>query len=630
MADAFSLKQLIDMIANERGVDLRSYKHTTLERRIRRRMSEIGIASSTDYIAKLRADDREVRELLNTILINVTQFFRDPQAWDILHHEILPAILGKLRPGDTFRAWSAGCATGEEPYSLAILIADILGPRLGSFDIKIYATDVDDDALTIARRGEYVADKLVRQRPEWRDKYFQDGDRIRISRDIRRMLIFGKNNLLSDAPISHCNLVICRNVLIYFDGLAQRQIFKRLHYALEPNGILFLGKAESKLSDSRFFCPVHSRWRIFQRITEGRDTARSLESAVSESVMNDENKLQHEIRSLKLQQQHLLETLKPGIIMLDANDTITSHNESGVSTWGLPGLRLIGKKLQLTELAIRCPELPGRVEATRTDHRQTVHFDCRIKWDGEERILSVTLRPITGISGERDGTVIYAEDITSQEKLQGTVEQLEATSEELQSANEELETTNEELQSTNEELETTNEELQSTNEELETTNEELQSLNEELETMNEELERRTRELNDLTGRYAATLRLMPWPVLLVDRNERIQLWNSAAQKLFGIGATSVVGVSVDQLPMDGEFRKALLRRCRTVLSKNKAGSLNNEQFSTATFNGGFDLHFTPIGTDGGDPDGVLIMFGPQNGGTESAKRTKSSKPPNGK
>jgi two-component system CheB/CheR fusion protein len=629
MADAFSLKQLIDMIANERGVDLRSYKHSTLERRIRRRMSELAIATSADYIDKIRADDHEVRELLNTILINVTQFFRDPQAWDLLHHDILPSILGNLRPGETFRAWSAGCASGEEPYSLAILVADILGPRLGSFDIKIYATDIDDEALTIARRGEYAAEKLARLRPEWRDTYFHDGDRIRITRDIRRMVIFGKNNLLSDAPISHCNMVICRNVLIYFDVLAQRQIFKRLHYALEPNGVLFLGKSESKLSESRFFRPLHPRWRIFQRITEGKDPARYLESAISESVMNDEN-LQHEIRSLKLQQQHLLETLKSGVIMLNAADMITSHNESAVSTWGLPGLRLTGKKLQLTELAIRCPELPGRVEASRSNNRDAVNFECRVKFDGEERILSVTLRPILSVTGDRDGIVIYAEDITSHEKLQNTVEQLEATSEELQSANEELETTNEELQSTNEELETTNEELQSTNEELETTNEELQSLNEELETMNEELERRTRELNDLTGRYAETLRLMPWPVLLVDHEEKIQLWNSAAQKLFGIGSTSVVGVSVDQLPMDSEFRKTLLRRCRMVLSRNKAGSMNNEQFSTATFNGGFDLHFTPIGRNGGDPDGVLIMFGPQNSETHVPKRTKKQRPGNGK
>ena len=624
MPDAFVLKELIDIIALERGVDLRSYKPTTLERRILRRMSELSISNSTDYIAKIRTDDREVKELLNTVLINVTQFFRDPQAWDFLYREVLPSMLGKLRPGDTFRAWSAGCASGEEPFSLAMQVADVLGSRAGSVDVKIYATDMDDDALTKARRGEFQSEKLTRIRPEWRDRYFLETDRIRISRDIRRMVIFGKNNLLSDAPISHCNLVICRNVLIYFDVHAQRQIFKRLHYALEPNGVLFLGKSESKLSESRFFRPLHPRWRIFQRITEGRDIVPALESGIPEKYMADENKLKQEVRALRIQQQHLLETLKPGIMILDALDGIASHNEAAVAVWGLPGLHLTGKKLQSTELAVRCPDLPSRLEATRSREAEVVNFECRIKVLSDERFLAVTLRPIMGDNGQRDGTVIYTEDITSNEKLQNTVEQLEATSEELQSANEELETTNEELQSTNEELETTNEELQSTNEELETTNEELQSLNEELETMNEELERRTRELNDLTGRYAETLRLMPWPVLLVDKYEKIQLWNSAAQDLFGIGSTSVVGVGVDQLPMDGEFRKTLLRRCRMVLAKNKPGAMANEQFTTATFDGGFDLHFTPINGETGTPDGVLIMFGPQapekNGGKAAKKK----------
>jgi two-component system CheB/CheR fusion protein len=629
MPDTFILKELIDIIAYERGVDLRSYKPTTLERRIRRRMSELSISTSADYIKRIRSDDREIKELLNTVLINVTQFFRDPQAWDFLYAEVLPVLLGRLRPGDTFRAWSAGCASGEEPYSLAILIADILGSRSGSVDVKIYATDMDDDALTKARRGEYESEKLSRIRPEWRDRYFVESDRIRVTREIRRMVIFGKNNLLCDAPISHCNLVICRNVLIYFDVAAQKQIFRRLHYALEPNGVLFLGKSESKLSESRFFRPLHPRWRIFQRITEGRDIVRSLESGISEKYMADESKLKQEVRTLQLQQQHLLETLKPGIMILDAQDDIASHNEAAVSVWGLPGLHLTGRKLQTTEVAVRCPELAGRLNATRASDAEVINFECRIKVLGDERFLAVTLRPIIGEGGERDGTVIYTEDITSHEKLQNTVEQLEATSEELQSANEELETTNEELQSTNEELETTNEELQSTNEELETTNEELQSLNEELETMNEELERRTRELNDLTGRYAETLRLMPWPVLLVDKYEKIQLWNSAAQELFGIGSTSVVGVGVDQLPMDAEFRKTLVKRCRMVLAKNKPGAMNNEQFTTASFDGGFDLHFTPINGDGGAPDGVLIMFGPLQGEKDGSKKPRK-KPNNDK
>jgi len=611
MAESFTLQDLIHNIAEERGVDLRAYKPTTIERRLRRRMSQLNLATPADYMERIRKEEGEVKELLNTVLINVTEFFRDPQAWDVLRTEVLPLLVGRMRSGDVFRAWSAGCASGEEPYSLAILIADQLGPRLSEFDIKIYATDIDDDALNTARRGEYPPDKLRRVRPEWRHQYFTDSNPCRVTREIRRMLIFGKSNLISDAPISHCQLVLCRNVLIYFDALAQRQVFKRLHYALEPNGILFLGKAESKLSESHFFRPVNSRWRIFQRITEGKNAPAAQRAGVSDLSMVDENKLQQEVQKLRLQQRHLLETLKDGVMVLDARDHVVSHNDSSVGIWGLPGLRLAGKKLHNTELVFRCPELPGRVEATRASGNEVVTFQCRIKVDGEERLIAVVIRPVMNEAGEREGTIIHVEDISTHDKLQTTIEQLEATGEELQSANEELETTNEELQSTNEELETTNEELQSTNEELETTNEELQSLNEELETMNEELERRSRELNELTGRYAETLRRMPWPVLLVDREERIQLWNSAAQRLFGVGTTSVVGVNIDQLPIESDLRKNLLRRCRMVLAKNKSSVLRGEEFSTATFDGTFDLHFTPISKDAGQLDGVLVMFGPQ-------------------
>lgn len=231
------------------------------------------------------------------------------------------------------------------------------------------------------------------------------------------------------------------------------------------------------------------------------------------------------------------------------------------------------------------------------------------------------IRPVMSEeNGERTGTIIYTEDITSREKLQDTIEQLEATSEELQSANEELETTNEELQSTNEELETTNEELQSTNEELETTNEELQSLNEELENMNEQLETRTRELNSLTNRYAETLKRLPWPVMLVDREEKIQLWNAAAQRLFGVGITSVVGVEIDQLPMEVSLRNLLVRRCRAVLAKEKPATVKGQQFGSTVF----DVQFTPISRDESIGDGVMVMFGPFQSGKNDSKNGKDT------
>jgi two-component system, chemotaxis family, CheB/CheR fusion protein len=608
MADNVSLQELVDILAHERALDLRGYKTTTLDRRVRRRMSALNTSSFADYLEIFRRDPREKNELLNTVLINVTQFFRDPQAWEALRTEILPKFLKNLRPGDPFRAWSAGCASGEEPFSLAILLAEHFGPRLQEFDVKIYATDIDEDALATARRGEYSAEHLRHMNPAWRDKYFHDTPTVsRIVREVRRLVIFGRSNLVSDAPISHCHLVMCRNVLIYFDADAQRHIFARLHYALEREGILFLGKAESKLSESRLFRPLNSRWRIFQRITKDAKGVAESADTVTELPMADDNKLTQEVRQLRQQQKNLLDTVKAGVMILDAQDVIISHNDAASTVWNLRGNDLTGKRVHTTELMVRCPEMASRLESSRVGISEVISFHCRLKVDREERVLAVSLRPVRSQTGERTGTIVYTDDVTMQERLQTTVEQLEATGEELQSANEELETTNEELQSTNEELETTNEELQSTNEELETTNEELQSLNEELEHMNEELERRTAELNALTERYAETLRRTPWPVLLVDREEKIQLWNAAAQQLFGVGATSVVGVDIDGLPIEEGFRKAVVRRVRTVLTSKKTGIIRNQAFSADQ---SFDVHFTPISRDNVEMDGVLIMFGP--------------------
>ncbi len=606
-----SLEELVHAVAAERGLDLRGYKQPTLDRRVRKRMFQLGVSSFSEYLEKVRQDPAEVNELLNTVLINVTEFFRDPQAWEVLRSDILPQVLGRLRPGDSFRAWSAGCATGEEPFSLAIALEDYFGARLNDYDVKIYATDVDEDALNIARRGEYPANHLRRVRSSWREKYFAGDSRLRVNREIRRMVIFGRSNLLSDAPISHCNLVICRNVLIYFDTATQRQALSRLAYAVDPGGVLFLGKAESKLNESESFKLLNSRWRIFQR--EDKDGSYSSAKAITVTkIMNNEDVREthrQEVERLQNQYRHLLETLNAGVIILDSKDVISSYNSKALAVWGLEGVSVVGQPLQSTELVLRCPEMANCLEESRAKQPETVAFECRERRNGVERAVSVVIRPILSeFRGERAGSIIYTEDITSHGKLQNTVEELEATSEELQSANEELETINEEMQSTNEELETTNEELQSTNEELERKNEELQSLNEELENMNEELEARTREKNALTSQYAETLKQMPWPVMVVDREENIQLWNSPAQKLLGVGATSVVGVALGQLPIDVESRKAMLRRCRAVLLTGKPSTMRNQQFDGS--GSVHDIQFTPISREDSVVDGVVVMFGP--------------------
>ena len=614
-----NLEEFLHLLAEEREFDLRGYKPTTLERRLRKRMGQLALPDYAAYVDYIRANPAETNQLLDTILINVTEFFRDPAAWDVIADDILPFLLKRLRTGDSFRAWVGGCSTGEEVYSLAILVAEYFGARISEFDIKIYATDVDDAALNIARRGEYPPERLRRVRPEWRHKYFSSGPLPRVNRDIRRMLIFGRSDLAGDAPISHVQMIVCRNVLIYFDSITQTHILNRLHYALDPGGILFLGKSESKLSNSTLFKPVDSRWRIFRKnhAEDGREIPRTSSHRKDELMAPNENSARdQEMARVKLYYSALLEVLEPGIFSLDVNDVLLTENKSALALWGLSGSKLVGQHVADSALASRCPELVQRLEQSHRNPMPHVKFDCLIKTDDEQHMLAVSIRPVNGENGERVGSLIYAEDVSHREKLQTTIEQLEATGEELQSANEELETTNEELQSTNEELETTNEELQSTNEELETTNEELQSLNEELENMNEELEFRTRELDSVNSRYAETLERMPWAVTVLDSDGKVQFWNSAAQRLFDLQAGSVIGLELGQLPIQPNLRDALVRRRKAMNEGKTPTLLRNQELKLKRSSVMFDVHLTPLSRDGGKPS-LLLMFAPQQQETGS-------------
>ena len=616
MAGNLTLKDLLQELAEQRSVDFRGYKKTTLERRFRRRMFQLNLPDYAHYAEYLRRHPDEINHLLNTILINVTEFFRDPPAWEILRHEILPNLLKRVKPGHSFRAWSAGCASGEEPYSIAILLAEHFGPRIQDYDVKIYATDIDDDALNTARRGEYSLDAVRRVRPEWREKYFHGKGLLRVNREIRRLVIFGRSNLAQDAPISHVHLLVCRNVLIYFDSDLQKQILTRLHYALEPNGILFLGKSESQLTNSPQFQRLNSRWRIFQRTTppamneERPEHRQEVMDVVSESARS------HELDALRQQHRSLMETLRIGVFSLAADDTIVQHNTAALSLCGLAPANLTGKRVADTDLFLRIPELGAQLQATRLNNESS-RFPTRIKTGAEEKLLEVNIRPLLDQRGQRCGTLIYLDDQTVQEKLQTTVEELESTSEELQSANEELETTNEELQSTNEELETTNEELQSTNEELETTNEELQSLNEELETTNQELEERTKELDQVNSVYAQTLEKIRLPVMLVNQERHIEFWNQMALRLFGFKSKPPMDLTIDQLPFSESIRTLLIRRHRAVLVKGQPMIARSQDLGPR-YASPADIHFSVIPREDRTRS-VLIMFEPQPDGQDVAR-----------
>lgn len=259
------LVRLTGKLLHERAVDFRGYKPASLTRRVRRRIDAVKCPDIGSYLLYLDEHPDEYPRLIDSILINVTEFFRDPAAWEVLRSEILPRIMAEKQPGDEVRIWSAGCATGEEPYSLAISLAEMLGPRISEYDVKVYATDIDDDALTTARRAEFSDSAIRGVQKECLEKYFVRNARWAVSREIRRMVVFGRHNLVTDAPIPHTDLIACRNVLIYMSADLQNRVLSRFHYGLEPRGFLFLGKAESLLAASKLFRPVSEKWRLFRK-----------------------------------------------------------------------------------------------------------------------------------------------------------------------------------------------------------------------------------------------------------------------------------------------------------------------------------------------------------------------------
>jgi len=260
---------LLDYLKRSRGFDFTGYKRSSLMRRVLKRMQMVAIGDYGDYLDYLEVHPEEFAHLFNTILINVTAFFRDEAAWDYLTQDIIPQVLADKTDGDPVRVWSAGCASGEEAYTVAMLLAEALGPAAFRQRVKIYATDVDEEALAQARQAGYTDKNLQPVPAELREKYFElAGNRYVFRADLRRSIIFGRHDLVHDAPISRLDLLVCRNVLMYFNAETQAHILARLHFALNDIGYLFLGKAEMLLTHANLFNPADLKHRIFTKTSK--------------------------------------------------------------------------------------------------------------------------------------------------------------------------------------------------------------------------------------------------------------------------------------------------------------------------------------------------------------------------
>lgn len=551
------LDHLLQKLFDERGFDFRDYKKVSLRRRIQKRLDDLKISTYPDYERYLDAHQDEYVKLFETLLINVTEFFRDPEAWKIIEEKVLPDILARKKKGDAIRVWSAGCASGEEPYSIGILLAQALGNAVHDYDVKIYATDIDENALLEARRGVYRLEKLKNASPEQIDKYFTKENGIyKIDRSIRQMVSFGGQDLTSDAPISHLDLLICRNVLIYFNVQLQNKLLFRFNFALNQGGYIFFGKSESTLIGSRLFSVISQKWRVFKKtmsITELAPAERRLAVIEEATVDKAVKAASKEIKTLDFYHQAIINTMSPALVVLNKNNIVTTWNPAAQEMWMIKSDYALGRNFYEMGMGDRIPGIGDAIRDAIRDKKTMVLKEKEIiNPKGDKRYIDITVVPLIDQNGDLQGAIIMMDDTTddrrlrdelkrSNEELQELNAKLETTNEELESTNEELETTAEELQSTAEELETSNEELQSTNEELETSNEELRSLNEELETTNDELRERTSQLNIINIHNEAIINNIVESLIVLDKSGMVTTWNPAAARMWGMGWNDTVG-----------------------------------------------------------------------------------------
>jgi two-component system CheB/CheR fusion protein len=534
--DTEFFEQILDYLRQTRGFDFTAYKRTSLMRRVLKRMQTVGVTSFEQYLDYLQVHQEEFAVLFNTILINVTSFFRDPEVWDYVDSTLVPMILQTRDPSEPLRVWSAGSASGQEAYTMAMLLAERLGIDGFREHVKIYATDVDEEALTQARQAIYQP-RQVEDVPQFLlEKYFdQVGADYAFSRDLRRAVIFGRHDLVQDAPISRVDVVLCRNTLMYFNSEAQSKILANLYFSVNPGGFLILGRAEMLFSHAAMFASVDLKRRVFRAVPKPNQRERLLILAqTGRDAMASQTPDSFRLRDAAFETDVIPQ------IVLDPNGIVVAVNLPVRQQFGIGEID-VGRPLQDLDISYRPAELRAALRRALEERREVMLKDIQWSTNGEVRVYDVAVAPLYEEDRSVLGSRITFADVTKfrtlQNELQHSKQELETAYEELQSTNEELETTNEELQSTVEELETTNEELQSTNEELETMNEELQSTNEELQTINDELRNRSTDLNAANSFLESVFTSLRSAVVVVDCDYRVQVWNDRAEDLWGVRAS---------------------------------------------------------------------------------------------
>ena len=620
-------QQIFAVLRNQCNLDFSKYKPPTVGRRIQRRMEFLNLSDTGSYSALLASDKEEVDALYRDLLIGVTEFFRDPAAFERLEKAFLPTLFEGRLPDDEIRVWSAGCATGEEAYSLAILLAEMADKHHFTGNITIFATDVHRTSLESASQGIYGVKCLKNVSPERLDRFFvkKDDESYQVNQDIRKMIVFAPHNLINDPPFTRMDLVSCRNLLIYLQPEVQDKILSLFHFALKLNGLLFLGSSEGLGKLAGEFETLNSSGKQYRKIRDLKvgldmrfDSSKKLVAVPGSGKVTQRLTVNLD-RQLVHDYDALLGQYMPAGVLIDEQRRIL-HCFGDVS--GLlkqPHGRFENDLLDMVADPLKIPLSTALHRATKNCASVVTP---NIIWLGAEDKQCHDLR-VECIHDSKTKFMHYfvslsaslkeqAKDIPlksrvcdiPQEKIPEYLQQRIVEMEEaLQTSKENLETTIEELQTSNEELQSTNEELMSSNEELQSTNEELQSVNEELFTVNAEFEQKNKELKQLNQDHENLLTSIEIGTVYLDRDQRIRKFNSAIEKVFNL-LPQDIGRPLEHIACHLESQEQMLKDVRHVLAKGQ--TIEKE---VVTREGQWLLgRLLPFRTENKVIDGVVMTF----------------------
>ena len=588
-AAAASLSRIADILRTKTGNDFHGYKQNTFLRRVQRRMQVAQIDDIAAYVDFLRDDKDEAQHLFNDLLIGVTEFFRDKREFEVLETQVIPGIFESKGMGQQVRIWVLGCATGEEAYSIAILLRERMAKMDTALQVQIFATDIDGRALAAARVGRYrtsIQDDMSAERlARW---FVREGDTYCVVKELREMCIFSRHNVIKDAPFSKLDLISCRNLLIYLNAELQSRVIPLFHFALLPDRFLFLGNSENVTRHPKLFAPVDRRSRIFRRLETGTRLPPEFPITAMAGRANVEvppvRALGPDV-GLERRAQRIAERYAPAYVITDENFNILHFSgrtgryiepTAGAATLDLLGLVHRDLRLELRSALGRAAETNEMAQA------EQVQFGI----NGHRIQVDITVEPMPdGPSGRRNFVVLFKDGplravengdanpdaLVRTEHVERLESELRAARERLQTTIEELESSNEELKSSNEEYQSLNEELQSANEELETSREELQSVNEELTTVNGELAHRVQELTRATSDLKNFLESTQIATVFLDNDQRVMNFTPAIAEILHLVETDVgrpIAHIKARIPIE-ELYEEVRRVLRTLVSSER-------------------------------------------------------------